>query len=472
VFIGNWKGKKVLVMGLGVLGGGLATAKWLIGQGARVTVTDLRSRQELADSIKKLGPTAKKINFVLGRHRLADFRNNEVIVVNPAVRRESEFLAAAKKAGAVLTNDAKIFFDAVENPIIAVTGTRGKTTTANWIAYLLKGKYPKVAAAGNSSDITLLDLASRLPDKKIPVVVELSSWQLEFLKDAERGPDIAVVTNIYPDHLNRYESVQNYVSAKANIFKNQKKNQFLILNKDNKWTGFFLKKKPTAQTCFFSVGGRSIIFAKKNVLPSGFLSEFILEKGEHNAANLLAAATAVRIFGLSWLEIRKRIKSLPIIPYRQEVIFKSNNLAVINDSAGTSPDAVIAAIDRFKKQGRVFLIAGGTDKNLIFASLAKKIKEAIRPSDLFLLNGSATKKLLKELDKLKYFKNQPVKLFEDLNNLLKTAMLHLSKGGSNREKRFLVFSPGAASFEKFKNEFDRGGRFNSLVKKIFNKGAD
>lgn len=454
-------------MGLGVLGGGLATAKWLVQQGAKVTVTDLRSRQELVNSIKSLGSAGKKINFVLEKHQLADFQKNEVIVVNPAVRRESEFLKAAKKAGRILTNDARIFFDSVENPIIAVTGTRGKTTTTNWIAHLLKGKYPKVVAAGNSSDIALLDLVSRLSDKKTPVVVELSSWQLEFLNDSKRGPDIAVITNIYPDHLNRYKNVRDYASAKANIFKNQKASQFLILNKDNDWTKFFLVKKPRAGICFFSAHDKKIISDKKNILPVDFLNKFVLEKGEHNVANLLAASAAARLFGLNWPEIKKRIKNLPAISYRQETILNRKNLTVINDSAGTSPDAVIAAIDRFRKQGRVFLVTGGTDKNLIFGDLARKIKENIKPSDLFLLNGSATKKLLKELEKLRYFKNQPIRLFEDLGNLLKTANLYFGQPNLAKEKRFLVFSPGAASFEKFKNEFDRGDKFNLLVKKIF-----
>ncbi|MDP1706403.1 MAG: UDP-N-acetylmuramoyl-L-alanine--D-glutamate ligase [bacterium] len=463
----NWKSKKVLVMGLGVLGGGLATAKWLVNQGAKVTVTDLRSRAELTNSIKKLGPAGKKISFVLGRHRLVDFQNNEVIVVNPAVRRESEFLKASRKAGRILTNDARIFFDSVTNPIIAVTGTRGKTTTTNWIAHLLKGKYPKVVAAGNSSDIALLDLAARLSDKKMPLVIELSSWQLEFLNDSQKGPDIAVITNIYPDHLNRYKNVRDYALAKANIFKSQRADQFLILNKDNNWTKFFLTKKIKAGICFSSSRNRKIIFDKKNILPAGFLNKSILEKGEHNVANLLAAVAAVRLFGLNWLEIKNRIKNLPAISYRQEIVLKKNNLAIINDSAGTSPDAVMAAIDRFRKQGRVFLITGGTDKNLIFNDLAKKIKENINPTDLFLLNGSATKKLLKELEKMHYFKNQPIRLFEDLGNLLKTANLYFGKKVSAKERKFLVFSPGAASFEKFKNEFDRGDKFNLLMKRIF-----
>lgn len=461
-----WQGRKVLVMGLGALGGGLAAAKWLVRQGAKVTVTDLRTKKELAVSIRKIGSAAEKIRFVLGRHNPADFRKNEIIVVNPAVRRESEFLKIAKKTGAVLTNDARIFFDSVPNPIISVTGTRGKTTTTNWIAYFLKRKYSRLAAAGNSSAIALLDLAAHLSDAKVPAVIELSSWQLEFLGSAKRGPDIAVITNLYADHLNRYRNIKDYASAKASIFKNQKAGQFLILNKDSEWTKFFLAKKPKAETCLFSAKKRQIIFRNKNILPVGLLGKGILAKGEHNAANFLAAAAAAHLAGLGWKEIARRAKNLPEIPYRQQIVWRRKNLAAVNDSAGTSPDAVIAAIERFRKIGRVFLITGGTDKELAFGPLAKKIREAVKPADLFLLNGSATKKLIKELEKTRYFKNQPVKLFEDLGNILKTATLHLGKGGSAKEKRFLVFSPGAASFEKFKNEFDRGEKFNALVRKI------
>lgn len=460
-------------MGLGVLGGGLATVKWLVRRGAKVTVTDLRPREELVDSIKKLGSAAlpsgrraQKIIFVLGRHRLSDFQNNEIIVVNPAVRRESEFLRAAQKAGRTLTNDARIFFETVENPIIAVTGTRGKTTTVNWIAHLLKGKYPEVIAAGNSSETALLDLAGRLPDKETPVVIELSSWQLEFLKEVRRAPDIAVITNIYPDHLNRYSSLNDYALAKANVFGNQTVNNFLILNQENKWTKFFLKKKPAAKTYFFSATQSAISFEKNNILPAGFLNKFSLEKGEHNVANLLAAAAAARLSGLSWPAIKERIKSLPTLLYRQEAVLKKGNLTVINDSAGTSPDAVVAAIERFRKQGRVFLIAGGTDKNLVFDDLARKIKENIPSADLFLLNGSATKKLLKSLEKTRYFRNQSAHLFEDLENILKAVRFSLDQKKGRKEKIFIIFSPGAASFEKFKNEFDRGEKFNLLIEKI------
>ena len=223
------------------MGGGVATTKWLVKHGAKVTVTDMRSRVQLKSSIKQLGVTANKIKLVLGEHREVDFKTSDIIVVNPAVPRESKYLAIAKKHGARLENEASLFFRYSRNPIIAVTGTRGKTTTVNWILFLLKQKFLNAKLTGNSSDQPMLGILDSL-DGKTPVIAELSSWHLELLNQSGRAPEITLITNIYPDHLNRYSSVKDYASAKANIFKNQKKGDFLILNKKNEWTKFFMKK--------------------------------------------------------------------------------------------------------------------------------------------------------------------------------------------------------------------------------------
>ncbi|MDO8751933.1 MAG: Mur ligase family protein, partial [Candidatus Wolfebacteria bacterium] len=164
------RGKKVLVMGLGLLGGGVATTKWLVKQGARVTVTDLKTRKELLPSIKALGLAAKKVRFVLGRHDEEDFRAHDYIVVNPGVPKESPYLKIAKRAHIRIINDAVLFFEYLpkENPIIAVTGTRGKTTTTNWIAHLLRARWPNVRAAGNTPENPLL--------KELERIVALPEW--------------------------------------------------------------------------------------------------------------------------------------------------------------------------------------------------------------------------------------------------------------------------------------------------------
>jgi len=485
----DFRDKKVLIMGLGLLGGGVATAKWFVKQRAKVTVTDLKTRRQLVSSIEALGSAARKINFVLGRHRIQDFKNNDIIVVNPAVPRESKFLKVAREARKFITNDARIFFDTVQkNPIIAVTGTRGKTTVVNWITHFLKIKYPRVVASGNSSKTPLPSLIDKLHDNRTPAIVELSSWQLELLPGSRRAPDIAVITNIYPDHLNRYRSMKDYVLAKTNIFKGQDRSKTLILNKDDHWTQFFLKKRPRARVYFFSQKKLKPKINKRAV------SRFS-KRGTHNVQNLLVAILVANLQGISWQKIFSRIKSLPEIPYREEFIIKEKNLWVINDSASTSPEATIAALERFCNIGELVLIVGGTDKNLQYnpptGGWTRAVKKYVKPENLFLLNGSATRKMVSALRGVGYFVKIKPQLFEELPALFKAAQRRLtltsrgltrkvsvgprlprvqSRGSVRVVPHFIIlFSPGAASFEKFENEFDRGEKFNTYFRKLFGK---
>ena len=483
----NFKNKKVLVMGLGKLGGGTATTKWFVKHGAKVTVTDLRTRKNLASSIRALGRAAHKVRFVLGKHRAEDFRRNDLIVVNPAVPRESPYLAIARKAGREITNDAKIFFDLVTNPIAAVTGTRGKTTTTNWLAHLARGVHRRIAAAGNTPEMPLLALIDRLKDKKTPAVLELSSWQLEQVDKAHlpaeapakegHAPDVAVITNLYPDHLNRYPGIRDYARAKANIFKRQTPAQALILNADDAWTPFFLREKPRGRVYFFSlkplhksrggifISGRRAFFkkdAKRTVVLGPREMRPLVALGNHNLQNLLAAMLAAHLLGIPWREIQKRIATLPQIPFRQEFIVarlpagrQGRHLTVVNDTAATSPDGTIAALARFKNKNLI-LIAGGTDKKLEFGGWARAVKRCVKPECLFLLGGSATEKMVRALRRSGYFKQSYPQPFEELSSLIRA----VKKKVRQNTPSFVLFSPGAASFEKFKNEFDRGRKFN------------
>lgn len=442
----GFKNKKVLVMGLGLLGGGIATTKWLVKHGAKVTVTDLKTRKQLALSIKALGPIAKKIKTVLGKHRDIDFKMNEIVVVNPAVPRQSKYLKIAKRHGARLENEASIFFELCKNPVIGVTGTRGKTTTVNWIYHLLKRKFPNAVLTGNSSEKPMLNVLDKL-DGKSPVVVELSSWHLEFLPLSRQAPHIAVITNIYPDHLNRYRSLEDYALAKANILKNQVKNDYLILNGSNKWLKFFLKKFASWQ-----IKGKVVYPSLEAVKNAG---EFREGHGEHNLENLAVAVAVVRLVGVPKALVEKGIASLPQVKFREETVYRSRNLRIVNDTTATSPDGTIAALRRFGKENLI-LIAGGTDKNLEFDEWAEFVKKFLKPERLFLLNGSATKGMVSALGKIGFWKNRKPNLFDDFKKLL----MAVRKGVKHEKKAVVLFSPGAASFEKFKNEFDRGEKFN------------
>ncbi len=472
-------GKKVLVVGLGSLGGGVSIVKWLLKQGADVTVTDLKSEDELRNSIELLGEEKSRVNFVLGKHRISDFTSHEIIVVNPAVKLgNNRFIRAAREKNVPILNDLVIFLDKIENRLIAVTGTRGKTTTANWITHFLSGKFKKIKAGGNSPEYPLLKMLPEIKGEEIPAVVELSSFQLEIADLAKKGPDIAIITNFYRDHLNRHGTMKEYLRAKANIFKNQNKNQKLILNYDNEWTKKFISLKPKSKTYFISlkglpkdvkglyISGNLIIF-RENPLAGGEKEVFnketlnlLKKKGGHNMENFLFASLASFLAGISWENIRKKIESLPQIKFREEKVMNTKNVVAVNDSAATSPEASIAAIERFGREQTV-LIAGGTDKNLEYKSWAKKVNENIKPKNLFLLEGSATDKMIKALDNIGYFKNSKAETYDSLENILR-------KISKCKKNKIILFSPGAASFEKFKNEFDRGDKFNLHLEEFFN----
>ena len=470
------KNKKVLLVGLGILGGGTATALWLLKHKAQLTITDLKSKKDLKPSLKKLKKYFSKIKFVLGRHLQQDFLNNELIIVNPAISTlnphlvVTQYLRKAKKHNKIIENDISLFFKFVTNPIIGITGTKGKTTTTNWICHLLKGKYPQTFIGGNIPDSPVLSFFNKIT-KNSPVVLELSCFQLELLQ--KQAPHLAFITNLYQDHLNRYQTMKEYAKVKANIFLHQKPNDYLILNYDNFWTKYFLSLKPVSQVYFISQkklpkkldgvsqNGSKVYFQENGKKFFIFNAvSFLKTWGQHNLENLLRAILAAKLFGLNIEQIKRQIATLPQIKMRQEIVFQNDHLIIINDSAGTSPEAALAALNRWAKNENLILITGGTDKNLNFKQLAKEIKKRLSAPNLILLNGSATKKLIEELNKIKYSNNYFV--FESLDECFYYSLC-LRK---QKKKNIILFSPAATSFEKFKNEFDRGEQFNKLVKRL------
>ena len=464
------KNKKVLLMGLGVLGGGVATSQWLIKHQAKLTITDLKTKEELKDSLSKLKPFLHRIKLVLGEHREKDFQTNDIIVVNPSVIiKNNHFLAIAKKKTTIITSDLGLFLKFSLSPIIAITGTRGKTTTATWLTQLLNQKYPAFLA-GNIPQNPALSLLDKIKPES-PVVLEISSFQLELLNRIK--PKIAIITNLFTDHLNRYGAMKQYAKTKARIFKNQDKNDYLILNYDNQWTKYFLSLKPKSKIYFISHQplplNKNGIFFKNNklyfqenkkIIGDFSIKDFFEKQGRHNLENFMFAALAGNIFGLSLKQIEKGSEMLPQIKFRQEVVYRNKNLMIINDSAATSPEATQAALERFKKEN-LYLITGGTDKNLDFNNLAKKINQCLPTKHLILLEGSATEKLIKELKKENYSKKYF--LLNSLEECLKQTFSLISR----HKKTVILFSPASASFEKFQNEFDRGEKFNQLIINYF-----
>lgn len=456
------KGKKVLLMGLGILGGGVATAEWLLEQGAALTITDMKDAEALKVSLEKLDKHKKNIKFVLGEHREEDFLNNEIIVVNPDVPIDNKFVKFAKENGKQIENELTLFFKfAPCKNIIGVTGTRGKTTTTNWIGHILKNAGRDARVIGNDPNRPFLSEIKHC-NKDTVAVLEMPSFQLEIFGESGMAPHIAVITNLYQDHLSRHKTMEQYALAKSNIFKNQKTEDFLLLDYKDEWTEFFEDQRPKSRIWFY-----------QDYDFDGFYYSIFSpdEYGRHNLRNVLAAMTACKVFGLKDEEIMSGLKNLPSIEFRQQKIFENKMLQVYNDTTATSPEATIAAIERFHiwKQvcpipslkrffpdtDNLILISGGTDRELEFSTWAETVKKYVKPENLILLSGSATEKMKKELGWEKF--NE----FDTLEECFKESLLR-----AHKKRSIILFSPASKSFEKFKNEFDRGEKFNELVKKL------
>lgn len=453
--LNNIRGKKVLLVGLGILGGGIATAKWLVKNGANLTITDLKDENYLGSSLKKLKNL--NIKYVLGIHREEDFKNSDLIVLNPDVPVDSPFVKIAKKTGVPITNELNLFVENVKTKnIVAITGTRGKTTTVQWTAFLMDKTLGRTFVVGNSPKQPFLGMIDKIKENDY-VVIEAPSYHLEIINKSFK-PKVAVITNIFRDHINRHKTESNYAKIKMNIFRYQDKDDFVILNKENKWTEKILAKRDEG-----SVNSPKIIFfPNKKVLP-----KLPKDFGEHNENNLTIAVLILKIFGGDISKVGKFIKELPQPIFRQEKVLENKKMLVVNDSAATSPEATIAAVKRFKSSN-LYLITGGTDKGLDYKELGEFLSKNISSKNLILLGGSATEKLKNSLQKNVILAKAGIQTFNEFETL-EDCLEYIKKQIARREKQeaisVIVFSPGAKSFEKFKNEFDRGEKFNKLVKK-------
>jgi len=460
----DFKDKKVLVFGFGILGGGLATTNWLLRQGARVTVTDLKNQEQLAGSLAKI---EGHVELRLGGHSRKDIVDNDIIVINPDVSIRNEFIQYAFKLGKEVANEATIFFKEFKKPIIAVTGTRGKTTTTAWTEYFLRSRF-RSSIAGNSTTHPFLKVLENKDQLDI-AVAEVSSFHLEIVDNTPIAPEIAVITNISTDHLNRHGTIQEYARVKSLWLKHQTESHYCVLNADDEWAYFMSKQVVCLNPLYFSMKAlpknrngvwciQNAVWYRNDDLEEKVLNldENTLALGDHNIANFMAAALAAHLAGCSWLDIENRLNGLPEIPFRQEIIYKSDTLTIVNDTTATSPVGAFQALKRFGGSSTI-LITGGTDRDLDFAELGEIIPKFIQPSNLVLLAGSATEKIRLALGD--FATNCPV--YDSLQECVEIAF----KKTSQYPQSVILFSPASKSFEKFKNEYDRGEQFNKLVKK-------
>ena len=483
----HFRGKRITVMGLGLLGRGVGDVRYLAECGAELIVTDLKSREELVESVAQLG-SFSNITFVLGEHRLEDFRNRDLILKAAGVPLDSPYIAEAKKNDIPVRMSADLFAEISGVPIIGVTGTRGKSTTASLIYELLRRRDSEIAPAGNVwlaglPQKPMLEILDKIKPNDL-VVLELSSWQLEILGEQRLSPHIALITNIYPDHLNRYKRMTDYVAAKKNIFTNQGQDDFAILNLDNEFTRkmgktiasqqFWFSKKYFSKQNGSFLKGDHIYFRRND--KTGKLANRSLDstrdrqvsqlKGEHNLENILAAATVAGILGIKPKAVERSLKNFKGLPGRIELIKEIKGIKYINDTTATTPDATIAALKSLKhkntktqKHKNIVLLAGGDTKNIPeakYQELAQVIKSTCRVVILF--SGRGSDQLLPKLKALKF-----APLMFGINRMANAVSL-ASRFGQKGD--IILLSPACASFNLFINEFDRGHQFNKIVKKL------
>ncbi len=469
-------------MGVGLHGGGVGVIKFLVAQGAKVLATDLRTEDKLKESLEKLKELP--VEFVLGQHRLEDFTEADMIIKNPGVPDDSEFLVAARKKKIPIESDVSIFFDLCPAPIIGVTGTKGKSTTAALLAHILSKHFPQVILAGNIRTSVLEHLSEITKDTI--VVLELSSWMLADAKERKKSPYVAVITNLLQDHLNRYPGgFKDYLEDKRLIFKFQKDKDYLFLNFGDP-VSREISKGATSRIYFYSLDGDELMQAElPNFNQKARMGAYIRGKkiyygaaqeeiadledvkliGRHNLSNALAAISVADLYNIPRHLIKQGLQDFKGLEGRLQFIDEIKGVKYINDTTATAPDAAIAGIEAVNEHyknltGRpakkIILIAGGADKDLDFKDFAQTISKKCKAAILLEGNNTtATPKILKELDP-----EFPVNRVPTIEKAVILAS-KIAKPGN-----IVLLSPGCASFGLFRHEFERGEKFNSAVESL------
>ena len=471
----NFTGIKILVMGLGLHGGGVESARYLAALGADVTVTDLRDETVLAPSLEKL--KTLPVRYVLGRHETEDFKQADIVIKNPGVRPDSPYLKPAKR----IETDISLFLAACPARISAVTGTKGKSTASSalyWVLNEYRTGHPGSGKARLGGNITVSPLTFLAElEASDDVVLELSSFQLGDLRGRDLlKPRAAVLTCILRDHLDRYGTMEAYVADKRLIYQNQDQRDITVAGTDE-WGKSFHRESRGRHLTFsetplddgiaggWIAGPTGPGLARLWELPDGTagtpgdLVEVVPERplipGAHQKRNLLASALALLDLGLPADFIRESLGRFPGVEHRLEFFHESGGIRFYNDSAATIPEAAASAINAFEnREAHLVLVTGGTDKDLDFALLARA---AEKTKALILLAGSGTDKLKPLLDSggVKY--QGP---FDSPQTAAKAALEAAAPGDT------VLLSPGCASFGMFLNEFDRGRKWKEAVREL------
>jgi UDP-N-acetylmuramoylalanine--D-glutamate ligase len=429
--------KRITLMGLGLLGRGAGDARFLAECGAQLIITDLKSEVDLAASVEPLRRFSN-ITFHLGGHHLEDFQDRDLIVKAAGIPLDSPYIAEAKKQHIPVRMSADLFAELAGVPVVAITGTRGKSTTTHMIARILESAGKKVLLGGNVRGVSTLALLPEVTANAI-AVLELDSWQLQGFGEAEMGPHIAVFSTFLPDHLNYYRhDMRAYFADKANIFLHQSDSDTLVLGEQ---VAPFIKE----------YGYQQKIHAHTIVAGASYLPKNISLKipGEHNRYNAALATAAARALEVGEAIIKEALELFEGVPGRLQFIKEIRGIKIYNDNNATTPDATLAALralgDTHKKN--IVLIMGGSEKNLDMQLLLSEVPKVSKK--VLLLGGAGTERIKDQLPE--------AKVYDAMAPAVADAFAAAAPGD------IVLMSPAFASFGMFKNEYDRGDQFDAAV---------
>jgi UDP-N-acetylmuramoylalanine--D-glutamate ligase len=449
----DYRGRKVLVVGLGL--SGIAAAELLSSRGAVVVATDRRSREELDPTALAL--EAKGVSLHLGSHPSSLLSGVDLVVPSPGVRIDTPILAEARERRIPLLGELELGFREVRGEVAAVTGTKGKSTTASLLAAMLRAGGREVRLAGNIGAPLVRELAGS--SERTLFVIEVSSFQLETVQSFR--PRVAVLLDVTPDHLDWHPDFDAYVAAKRRIFENQREEDAAVVFGGNRLTVAMAEKAKSKKWYFeldcmkelsphLHLDGPWIVKHENGLTtPLASLEDFQLV-GKHNRLNAMAASAAAALLGVSGDEIGEALAHFEGLPHALEQVAVVNGVRFYNDSKATNVQAVRAALESF--DSGIFLILGGRFKGGDFRDLRDLVTRKVK--GVFALGES------RELVRDALASAAPVEIVNDLETAVAEAHRRASPGD------VVLLSPAGSSFDMFRDYRDRGERFRAAVQRL------
>jgi UDP-N-acetylmuramoylalanine--D-glutamate ligase len=444
------KNKRVTVVGAGR--SGRAAAKLLIREGAKVTLTDTQSERGLGSVLEPLKEIG--VSFEMGRHRPKDFLEADLIVLSPGVRTDIEPIRMTKDQGIPIIGELELASSCLTAPIIAITGTNGKSTTTTLLGEIFKTQGRKAFVGGNLGT-ALCEAVLSVVAWEV-VIVEVSSFQLETVKDFR--PRVAALLNTTPDHLDRYRNFQEYYETKLRIFQNQTPADHAILNWDDPLTeklianerlraqiDCFGRVRPLTEGMMVSDG--YLVYRNHRVRQPLCKIDEVRIQGSQNLENAMAAGLMALVSGCQPDGIAETLRSFPGLEHRLEFVREFQGIRYFNDSKGTNVGAVLMSLESFHEP--IILIAGGLDKGGDFSPLREPVRRKVKE---LILIGQASSKLKKVLEGC-----VPLRECDTLEKAVQLA----TKLGIPGD--VVLLSPACASFDMFKNFEERGRVFKEAV---------